>query len=161
MRCGYCETDNGKFAVRCSNCDRPLDSPEQRAFNEQLWNTRLVQSQMDEQERQRLREATTAPDLAVAATAVGGDPARRDPPPRPLWWITEEPRGSDSTGLRLLRLIPDPRVRFGVALSLLGFGCYALYRWLNAPPGLLFNRWELLFFVIGLLFVPRGVFRRR
>lgn len=40
VRCMRCETDHGRGAAVCSTCGADLDSPEQRDFNERLWQAR-------------------------------------------------------------------------------------------------------------------------
>src|SRR4051812_6769877 len=37
LRCAVCEADNGRFAERCMNCGAALGTPEQRAYNDALW----------------------------------------------------------------------------------------------------------------------------
>jgi hypothetical protein len=50
-RCGSCQSDSGRFATECSACGADLTTPQQRAFNEQLWQQRR-------QEAAQEREAT-------------------------------------------------------------------------------------------------------
>lgn len=58
VRCFRCETDNTVYAERCSTCSAPLDTPEQRRFNEALWSERQQQARQLEDEVRRLREAS-------------------------------------------------------------------------------------------------------
>jgi hypothetical protein len=58
VRCFRCETDNTVYAERCSTCGAPLDTPEQRRFNEALWTERQQQARQLEDEVRRLREAS-------------------------------------------------------------------------------------------------------
>jgi hypothetical protein len=37
VRCARCETDSSRYAARCTTCGEPLDTDQQRAFNERLW----------------------------------------------------------------------------------------------------------------------------
>lgn len=54
-RCARCGADSSIHAIRCDNCAAPLDTAEQRAFNEKLWDARLR-----EQERERAALAELA-----------------------------------------------------------------------------------------------------
>src|SRR5436305_2725867 len=42
-RCAVCEADNSRFAERCQNCGVALTTPEQRAYNEALWQKRQAE----------------------------------------------------------------------------------------------------------------------
>ncbi|MFL5380879.1 MAG: hypothetical protein ACJ787_23415, partial [Myxococcales bacterium] len=37
-RCGICEAENGRFTELCTNCGASLATPEQRAYNDALWD---------------------------------------------------------------------------------------------------------------------------
>jgi hypothetical protein len=41
-RCVRCQADSTVYAERCQGCGAPLDTPEQRAFNERLWADRVA-----------------------------------------------------------------------------------------------------------------------
>jgi hypothetical protein len=48
-RCLRCQADSTVYAERCQGCGAPLDTPEQRAFNERLWAGRVAA--MEEERR--------------------------------------------------------------------------------------------------------------
>ncbi len=43
IRCANCEGDSTRFARECQHCHADLDTPAQRAFNEQLWSALRAQ----------------------------------------------------------------------------------------------------------------------
>ncbi len=57
LRCARCEADNGARAAHCQQCGAGLDSPEQRAFNEALWQKRLAEKESEDAALEVLREA--------------------------------------------------------------------------------------------------------
>jgi hypothetical protein len=137
VRCCRCETDNSLYAVRCTTCQEPLDTDEQRAFNERLWAGRLAEREAEErahaereaallEERQRAAEARRQAAELMAAE-VGERERRRlgadglgglDDGPRwgePTWGPPGAPgggwAGEVGIGVRLFRAIKDPRWR--------------------------------------------------
>jgi hypothetical protein len=107
LRCPVCEADNTKFAVDCTNCQTRLDTEEVRAWNVKFW-------------RQRQAASTEPPPAAVMEqNRVPGESMAREVAeherPR-LGWTGS----SDSTplGMRLLQMIPNQNLRFGVAMGM-------------------------------------------
>jgi hypothetical protein len=108
LRCPLCEADNSKYAARCINCQARLDTDEVHDWNARLWKERQQQRALEPgappppspQQQRQLGEA-------IAQQVAESERAR-------TFW------SSDSTplGLRLLELIPDPNLRFGVAMGL-------------------------------------------
>lgn len=146
LRCGVCEADNGRFSTRCQICGAALDTPDQQAFNQRLAAERHVQAELDAQEQARIvevREAALSSERLQMHTEVAA--LER----------AQALTGSSgrSVGVRLLTLIPEPRLRFGVALALLCLGGFSLYRWLTFT-GAGVDRWELVFLGLSGLFVP-------
>jgi hypothetical protein len=47
IRCATCEGDNNRFAQECQHCHADLNTPAQRAFNEQLWTTLRAQKEAE------------------------------------------------------------------------------------------------------------------
>lgn len=56
LRCAQCETDHGARATTCP-CGADLRSPEQRAYNEALWQRRLAEKEREDAALAGLREA--------------------------------------------------------------------------------------------------------
>jgi hypothetical protein len=66
-RCAACETDNSRYAGRCTTCDADLGTEAQRLFNARLWAGRL---------EERAREQAAHAERAAAARAAGEEAAR-------------------------------------------------------------------------------------
>jgi hypothetical protein len=78
VRCARCETDSSRYAARCSTCGEPLDTDEQRAFNERLWAGRRAQAEAEAVD-QAAREAALEQarrDEAAARRALAEGMAR-------------------------------------------------------------------------------------
>jgi hypothetical protein len=71
-RCASCQMDNTVYAPACQNCGAPLDTPEQRAFNERLWAARLAEA---EGERRRLAEERAREERLRVEESLAADPA--------------------------------------------------------------------------------------
>jgi len=163
QRCAACEADSSRFAQRCRNCGALFDTPEQRAFNERLWAQRREEAAETDAELARLEglradeEARRKEQRAMGeqlALEVGQRERAR------LHWMPdpEEEGRRESTGMRLLRMIPSTRARLIVSIALLLVGCAFAWAFISGAGGM--RGWAFLFFwVIVLLFVPRG--RRR
>jgi hypothetical protein len=132
VRCCRCETDNSTYAVRCTTCQAELHTDEQRAFNERLWAARLAEASAEAEGVAARRAALDAATeeaargrregAAVLAREVGDRERRRleqegvgEPSwgPRTGWGGTGDAgiEPGVPAGLRLLRLIRDPRWR--------------------------------------------------
>jgi hypothetical protein len=118
-RCARCESDNGRFAEMCTSCGADLNTPQQRAYNEQLRHSR-------QQEVAREHEAAAAVSRRRHDAELRADQERyavmlaklRREEQRNNWWLVMS--GDGSPGLKLLWLIGDPLVRWSVlALCLL------------------------------------------
>ncbi|WP_224248459.1 hypothetical protein [Hyalangium gracile] len=115
-RCARCESDNGRFARECTVCGADLNTPQQRAYNEQLWETR-------KQDLAREREATEALGQQRLAEEKQKDDARYR---QMLEKLREEEQrssfnwdfflGDTPIGWRLLSLISNPVTRTGVLI---------------------------------------------
>jgi hypothetical protein len=57
VRCARCGTDSSIHAAECDSCSARLDTPEQRAFNERVWDAQLRRSAS---ERAALEELSAA-----------------------------------------------------------------------------------------------------
>jgi hypothetical protein len=69
VRCARCKADSFVTAVVCSQCEAPLGTAEQRAFNEKLWR-RLQAERADEREAvARIQAARAQADRDTAHAA--------------------------------------------------------------------------------------------
>ncbi len=170
-RCGQCETDNQRNAVRCTTCSEDLTTPMQRAFNEQLWQARREQARIDQSEseaRAKLQESEPrAPSAEAAQRALGEALAKevREREGTRLSWMDagKGDAGSASTrplGMRLLDRIPSPLWRFVTACTLLVLATWLGYLTINTPRDERNNLVQFGFFALLFLFVPMGRRRR-
>ena len=141
QRCGFCEMDNARFALRCLNCARSLDTDEQRDFNQRLWAQR--QSELLAEEPRAALPLSTPDQHALGeqiASAVKEDELAR--------LEEERPR---SVGARLLQqFIPDARAR--TATLVLLFAAPAGWSLLHHSPAALL----LLLPLLALFASPRA-----
>ena len=103
VRCCRCETDCSRYDARCSTCGEPLETDEQRTFNERLWAGRRAQAEADEAGRlEREAALQQARDEAAAA--------RRSLAESMAWQVGEaERRRLEREGLGgLPGGVPDP-----------------------------------------------------
>jgi hypothetical protein len=144
-RCAVCEAENGRFTERCTNCGASLTTPEQRAYNDALWEKiRSYKQQMDEAPRVTDDPATRAYGEQLARTVAGAEDAR-------LRWM---PGRRPTPGARILAALP-PSWRTAAVLGGLaevaGTGVAAFQ---THDAG-----WRFAFFasiaLIGAMFVPR------
>ncbi len=144
LRCGFCGMDNTRYALRCVNCARSLDTDEQREFNQRLW----------EQSRAGVSGAgsPTAPPLSAQEQRALGEQIARAVKEDELARLEgresldeEQPR---STGARLLQLIPGARARAATLAAL--FAAPVGWSLLHRSPAALLVLLPLL-----ALFAPR------
>jgi hypothetical protein len=116
IRCAACGADSNRFAARCERCGAGFETAAQRAFDE-----RFRAERRGEAERER---AAAAEFQAGRAHAAEEDSRARRHLGEAL--AERERERFDETfqdptpfGLRLLRLIPDPRWRAAVAVAAL------------------------------------------
>ena len=67
-RCARCETDNTLYAPTCQSCGAALDTAEQRAFNERLWERRSAEAG---EERRALAETLRERERLAGAEERG------------------------------------------------------------------------------------------
>ncbi|MBN1210473.1 MAG: hypothetical protein JXB05_36805 [Myxococcaceae bacterium] len=115
-RCARCESDNSRFAQECAVCGADLSTPQQREYNERLWQARQQELAREReaveaivQNRQRSSEERQAEEARYAALMA----KLREQEGRGSRW--EAFHTGRSLGLSLLALIPHPLVRWGVA----------------------------------------------
>lgn len=114
-RCGSCQAENGAFARECGQCGADLTTPQQRAYNEQLRQSRQqAETQAREAaaafEQERLRQE--AEKQADAARFVQLLKQTREQEQSDTWWKRVHRHGS--VGMWLLSFIPHPALRWGV-----------------------------------------------
>jgi hypothetical protein len=113
-RCARCESENGRFAKECTVCGADLTTPQQREYNERLWQTRQTQereyTQALEQSRQQA-EARRQEELADRARLT--EQLRSDP-----WGDRQDSLRGRTLGMFLLGLIPSKAVRWGIGIGL-------------------------------------------
>jgi hypothetical protein len=151
LRCAYCQRDNGRFDVVCATCKVPLDTPEQRAFNEQLWAARREQEQATAAELSRAREVAQSEEAApqrAMGVAIAHEVAQRE---------HQQLAGADpqaSLGVRLLRCMPDSRTQVAAAFTLVLLGSHALWSLVleSRSPSAWIDRLVLL--GLAALFIP-------
>ena len=164
-RCGLCESDNFRHAVKCQTCNARLDTDEQRAFNRGLWAQRKAEAATEKKELEELRaRQKAAAPLGDGSAAYGAllaaSVAEREG--KRLDWMNPgvDSRAGTPIGLRLLRAIPHPLVRLGVSVGLLGLAVLLGYRSFTGGDDP--RPWsQMFFFAVVALFVPwnRGMRR--
>ena len=114
-RCPVCEADNSKFAVRCINCRTALDTEQVHEWNRRLWAERQKQRAL-EPKPAPLPPPGQDPQRQLAATIAQPIPERE----RAKWNWGADYQSDDTRpiGVKLLDLIPNPNLRFGVAMAL-------------------------------------------
>jgi len=164
VRCLRCHADNTVHVQRCIHCNSPLDTPEQRAFNEALWETSRSEKAAEDEEVARLKEARASVAYSRHdALREYGDALARKSEQETLesnGWTRDDLStvGRPSPGLRLLRMIPDARWRAAVLAIAIVVSLALIF----SPRGS-GRQIAGFFLVIGLslLFMPPGARRRR
>jgi len=135
-RCGQCETDNNRSAGRCANCSADLRTPMQRAFNQQLWDTRRAEMRA---EQERAREPAGANLHEAQRQRALGEALARQVAEREterLRWMDRGARvelgwGASTAG-RIYFAIPTPLGRW--TLSMATAAAAALLGWFSFGP---------------------------
>ena len=148
-RCARCGADSSIHAKRCDNCAAPLDTAEQRAFNEKHWDARRREQ---ERERAALSELTAAREENRRA-ALRPLPDPDMPPPPEL--LSPLPSGDGPLLFEALSALQKPKWRWiagglvvalplflatlgGPILSKIGWGLVLLVIFSLLPRRLLF-----------------------
>jgi hypothetical protein len=137
-RCFTCETDNSVHATHCSHCGVELDTPAQRAWNERFWARRQAEAEAERREVEGIQKAREeqAAEQARMKREVALEMARRERdrldaelPDGPFGQGPVARPGTDTAGMRLLRMIPGTGWRIvaaglgiGIPLLLVLFG---------------------------------------
>src|SRR4051812_15647830 len=138
-RCAVCEAENGRFTERCTNCGASLTTPEQRAYNDALWERMRAYGQEQSQPAKRASGEELARMVAQTENAR----------------LTPGPPGA-SAGARILAALP-PSWRtaavFGGLAEVAGTGIAAWHTHAGS--------WRFAFFASVALFGVMFVRRRR
>ena len=144
-RCAVCEADNGRFAERCMNCGTALDSPEQRAYNDALWERMRAYQQAAQTER---------PEVPSSGTRAHGEELAQRVRRSEYARLDSMPGRRPSPGARILAALPRPMrtatILGGLAeIAGTGIAAYSTHE----------ANWRFVFFasvaLVGALFVPR------
>jgi len=146
VRCARCHADSHVAATRCAQCEASLETKEQRAFNEALFEKLRAEKEEEDREVQGLREKQTRAHAEQAAAmsqrrAMEAELRRRRELGLPLDDVDDvsDPLRTGGralgrfVGQTLVRLLPNRPARL-LALGAMGLGVLAL---LAARPGLL------------------------
>jgi len=114
-RCGSCEADNSAFAKECSQCGADLTTPQQRAYNERLQQTRQQEAAQAREaalafEEQRKRDEAEKQQDSERFVRLLKE--AREQEQSGGWWRTIGQHRS--IGMWLLSLLPHPLLRWGV-----------------------------------------------
>ncbi|HYV43843.1 MAG TPA: hypothetical protein VFA20_03235 [Myxococcaceae bacterium] len=156
-RCMHCEADNSRFAHACIYCGAPLQTDEQRDYNERFWRQRRSEAAREQQAVDQLRQhneelteeqARVQRETFSEMVKEAQGQARREGQP----W-----------GIRMINALTDPIWQW----VLIGFFATA---GLGAAAGLWYGRPDQLglrwvcigtLAALGLLFTPPGWWARR
>jgi hypothetical protein len=144
-RCAVCEAENGRFTERCTNCGAPLDTPEQRAYNDALWERTRAHKQA---------AAEALPEVPSSGTRAHGEELARDVArseyKRLEWMAGRRP----SVGARILTALPRPFRTAAILGGLAEIAGTGLAAYNTHETG-----WRFVFFasvaLVGAIFVPR------
>ncbi|MGC4000130.1 MAG: hypothetical protein QM767_22920 [Anaeromyxobacter sp.] len=171
-RCLRCGMENGLFVTRCGGCSADLDTPEQHAYNERLWQDRQAEDARAEEQHayRRAAEEQARAEAAQARRAAAesmarevGQLERRRLDGLDGGWGGGWRGGHDGTplGLKVLRLLPEAwqvPAAVGAGVLLLGLAGWGL------AGGLRGGRGPAVALAVGLavlLLSPSGWRRRR
>jgi hypothetical protein len=154
-RCARCESDNGRYTQECGVCGADLNTPQQREYNERLWQTREAQDREHAQALEQARQQAEAQRQEDAAAKARLHEQLRSQP----WDIQ---RGASflkgrSPGVALLSLIPSKPVRWAVGLGLL-LGTPLVLRY--GPRGMR-HLAAILLIILLVMFLPPSLRRGR
>jgi len=121
-RCQKCGRDHGRFERTCAGCGEALDTDEQRAFNERLWETQQAEAQRAEAENRAAAPPEVDPEelsrmrremgVSLAQEVAKQEAARL----RLSGGWGRFYQAGDPVGLTLLRLFPE-KARSPLALA--------------------------------------------
>jgi hypothetical protein len=73
VRCSRCQSDNHSMAASCAQCGTDLNTPEQRSFNERLWEQRREEAKEEGEALAKRRQA----EERAAAQRIGLNPPQQ------------------------------------------------------------------------------------
>jgi hypothetical protein len=172
VRCGQCETDGLRGSTQCQTCGADLQTPEQRAFNQQLWTNRRIEQ---EREKQAMAEHAAEPHAGTKHGALADDSLNLQAQQRELGlalaaevkeresarlgWMARPRNGlrnldsRSSLARSLLERVPDPLLRFLGGLGLLALAGGFLWELFFRPNQSHPIAWGGLL-LLAFLFVP-------
>lgn len=144
-RCRACEGDNTRYARVCAHCRADLDTPEQRAFNAQLWEAqrahRDAEREASARAQEALLEAAREEKLAqrahyeeLARQVKRETEARLGGSPAPVEWSPRALAMFAGAGLVLLAAFLLGGTRAAVRLAVLALVVAALVLRQRRPP---------------------------
>jgi hypothetical protein len=163
LRCGVCEADNFRHAVKCQSCNTRLDTDEQRLFNRGFWARRRAEDaaarHAEEERRFAAASIPTATEPAASPGQIAPTLARASAAREAQRAAFFQPGTSgvrSSVAMALLGQIRDPALRqaalIGCAAAWLALGVRAFFSGAGEshPVSL------VVFFAAALLFLPRS-----
>ena len=164
VRCGQCETDSNREAVKCQTCGARLDTPMQRAFNAHLWQQRkaeLAKEREAQAAAMEKAELTGGEALEAQRHALGVSLAQsvREREESNLLCM-DQPHGMRRVplGWWLLDVFEDFPTRAGIAAGALMAEAWLMVRLFSGNPPGVPGRW--LLGLLALLTLPLGRFRK-
>jgi len=150
VRCTRCGADNTIHAVTCVSCSAQLDTAEQRAFNEKVWD---AQTQRNERERAALADMAQARAEAIRTSLRPLPEPGMKPPPELLDPIQESDGPLVVEAIKALR---SPKGRAIASALVVGLPLF-----LVTLGGPIFGKigWALAVMVV-LGFIPRRAVNR-
>jgi len=157
IRCMHCEADNSRYAHACIHCGAPLQTDEQRDYNEQFWRKRRSEAAQEQQAVEQIHrheEERTEEQGRVQRAAFeqmvkeAQDVAGRDGQP----W-----------GIRMINAVQDPIWQWVMIgfFAMAGLGSIAGLRY--GRPDQIGLRWACVGALVSLvlLFTPPSWWARR
>jgi hypothetical protein len=150
VRCARCGADSSIHATSCDNCNAELDTAEQRAFNEKVWD---AQRRRDERERAALAGMAEARAEVIRASFRPISGPGMQPPPELLEPIDD---GDGPLLVGVIKALQKPKWRWAAGGIIAGLPLLLVTL---GGPILSKIGWTLVFLcLLGLL--PKSVGRR-
>lgn len=149
VRCARCGADSSIHATACQHCAAPLDTAEQRAWNDRVWAT---------QQRRSAEERAALDEMSAARTETARRTARPLPDPgmKPPPELLEAPDEDGPILFAALRALQEPRWRWTAGALVAGLPLLLVTL---GGPILAKLGWVLVLMVV-LSFLPRSAARR-
>jgi len=156
-RCMHCEADNSRFAHACIHCGAPLQTDEQRAFNERFWRKHRSEAAQEQQAVEQLhrhdKELTEEQSRVQRETFSQMVKEAQD----------QAGREGQPWGIRMINALKDPIWQWVLIgfFAMAGLGSVAGLRY--GRPDQFGLRWVCIgtLAALVLLFTPPGWWARR